>query len=296
MQLVLLGPPGVGKGTQGRRLAADRGWALISTGDMLRDAIAKRTPLGLEAQKLMDQGLLVPDPVMIGLVRERTLEPDARDALKDTVVPTLTWIPPGYPGYKEGETRFGYDPEKGKAALAEAGFPNGEGLPEIKYTYSSSNPANQARAEYLVQMYQQSLGINLVLDPVEATTLTSMRKSVETHPNVIGGWCADYPDPQNWLSIFWHSRSEFSQSIGYKNAEVDKLIDQADIEIDPEKRMELYDQAQKLVVDDTPYIIRSTSKGSFVVKPYVKGLDITPQDSNTYPGMTTALLNVTIEK
>lgn len=79
MQVVLLGPPGVGKGTQGRRLAADRGWALISTGDMLRDAIAKRTALGLEARKLMDQGLLVPDPVMIGLVRERTLEPDARE-------------------------------------------------------------------------------------------------------------------------------------------------------------------------------------------------------------------------
>ena len=78
MQLVLLGPPGVGKGTQGRRLASDRGWALISTGDMLRDAIAKQTPLGLAARKLMDQGLLVPDDVMIGLVRERTLEPDAR--------------------------------------------------------------------------------------------------------------------------------------------------------------------------------------------------------------------------
>jgi len=77
VQVVLLGPPGVGKGTQGRRLASDRGWALISTGDMLRDAIAKRTPLGLEAGKLMDQGFLVPDPVMIGLVRERTLERDA---------------------------------------------------------------------------------------------------------------------------------------------------------------------------------------------------------------------------
>ena len=77
MQVALLGPPGVGKGTQGRRLASDRGWALISTGDMLRDAIAKRTPLGKEAQQLIDQGLLVPDPVMIGLVRERTLERDA---------------------------------------------------------------------------------------------------------------------------------------------------------------------------------------------------------------------------
>ena len=78
MRLVLLGPPGVGKGTQGRRLAGDRGWALISTGDMLRDAIAKQTPLGMAAKLLMDQGLLVPDDVMIGLVRERTLEPDAR--------------------------------------------------------------------------------------------------------------------------------------------------------------------------------------------------------------------------
>ena len=78
MQVVLLGPPGVGKGTQGRRLASEQGWALISTGDMLRDAIARRTPLGVEAQKLIDHGLLVPDPVMIGLVRERTLEPDAR--------------------------------------------------------------------------------------------------------------------------------------------------------------------------------------------------------------------------
>jgi adenylate kinase len=78
MQVVLLGPPGVGKGTQGRRLASDRGWALISTGDMLRDAIAKHTPLGMQARQLIDQGLLVPDPVMIGLVRERTLEPDAR--------------------------------------------------------------------------------------------------------------------------------------------------------------------------------------------------------------------------
>jgi len=79
MHVVLLGPPGVGKGTQGRRLASDRGWALISTGDMLRDAIAKRSPLGMEARLLMDQGMLVPDPVMIGLVRERTLETDAQE-------------------------------------------------------------------------------------------------------------------------------------------------------------------------------------------------------------------------
>ncbi len=77
MLWVLLGPPGVGKGTQGRRLATGRGWALVSTGDMLRDAVAKQTPLGLEAKQLMDGGRLVSDDVIVGLVRERTLEPDA---------------------------------------------------------------------------------------------------------------------------------------------------------------------------------------------------------------------------
>ena len=78
MRIVLLGPPGVGKGTQGRRLAAERGWALIATGEMLRDAVARRTPVGLEVQREIDQGSLVPDAVMIDLVRERSARPDAR--------------------------------------------------------------------------------------------------------------------------------------------------------------------------------------------------------------------------
>ncbi len=77
MRIVLLGPPGVGKGTQGRRLAGERGWPLISTGEILRDAVARRTPLGLQARQQVDAGLLVSDDVMIGLVRERTGEGDA---------------------------------------------------------------------------------------------------------------------------------------------------------------------------------------------------------------------------
>ncbi len=79
MRIVLLGPPGVGKGTQGRRLATERGRALISTGDMLRDAVAKKTPLGLQAKQLMDEGKLVSDELIVGLVRERSLESDAKD-------------------------------------------------------------------------------------------------------------------------------------------------------------------------------------------------------------------------
>jgi oligopeptide transport system substrate-binding protein len=220
-----------------------------------------------------------------------------RDALKGTEIPTLTWIPTGYPGYDASEDRFAYDPEKAKALLAEAGFPNGEGLPEIKVTYSSSNPANQARAEYTVQIFQTSLGVTLIPDPVEATTLTNLQKSPETFPQMIngGGWCADYPDPQNWLSIYWHTNSNFAQRIGYSNADADALMDQADVETDPAKRADLYAQAQDMIVGDVGRVMRSNNLNTYMVKPYVKGLDFTPQDS-TFPGQETGLFNVTIER
>ncbi len=71
MNLIFFGPPGGGKGTQARLLQARRGFVQISTGDILREAIAAGTPLGREAQRYMDQGELVPDVVMIGIVEER---------------------------------------------------------------------------------------------------------------------------------------------------------------------------------------------------------------------------------
>jgi len=70
MVVVLLGSPGVGKGTQGVRLSRALDWAHVSTGDLLRAALREGTPLGLEARKYMDAGDLVPDDVIIGLVRE----------------------------------------------------------------------------------------------------------------------------------------------------------------------------------------------------------------------------------
>ncbi|HNP71921.1 MAG TPA: ABC transporter substrate-binding protein, partial [Kouleothrix sp.] len=219
-----------------------------------------------------------------------------RDALKDTEIPTLTWIPPGYPGYDKAENRFGYDPAKAKAALAEAGFADGKGLPELKWAYSSSNPANQARIEYIAQMYQKSLGITIVPEPVEGTTLTALRKSNETYPMITtAGWCADYPDQQNWLSVYWHSSTNFAKNTGYKNAEIDKLLEQADVETDPAKRTQLYDQAQKLVIGDLGQIMRGVTKNTYLIKPYVKGLDFTPQDSD-WSGQITSMFGVSIEK
>jgi adenylate kinase len=78
LNVVMLGPPGAGKGTQAKALAAARGIPHISTGDMLREAIAAGTPIGLRAKTVIASGQLVSDEIVVGVVRERLAKPDAQ--------------------------------------------------------------------------------------------------------------------------------------------------------------------------------------------------------------------------
>jgi adenylate kinase len=77
--VILLGGPGAGKGTQAARIVADYQLPHVSTGEMLREAVARGTEMGREAQKFMESGHLVPDEVVIGVVRDRLAEPDAAE-------------------------------------------------------------------------------------------------------------------------------------------------------------------------------------------------------------------------
>ena len=78
MRLILLGPPGAGKGTQAQRLAKTHNIPQLSTGDMLRAAAAAGTPIGLKAKAVMDSGALVSDDIVIDIIKDRIDEPDAK--------------------------------------------------------------------------------------------------------------------------------------------------------------------------------------------------------------------------
>jgi oligopeptide transport system substrate-binding protein len=203
--------------------------------------------------------------------------------------PTWTWIPPGYPGYN-AESPLKYDPEGAKAALAAASEPfnsaeklNAMGL---KLTYSST-PRNQQRSEWLAANYKANLGVDLALDPVEPTTMTALTKDPNTFPLLSRqGWCADYPDPQNWLSVYWRSDTTFAQRSGFNNPDFDALVNQADVETDPAKRADLYKQAQDLLLSDIPAGFGYNPINHYLVKPWVTGYQVTPQDG-TYPGDVT---------
>ncbi len=215
------------------------------------------------------------------------------DVLKGLGSPTLTWIPKGFPGYDAEENRWGYDPAAAKQAIADSSYGSVENLPEITATFSDT-PRNRTRNEWLAANYKDVLGVDIKLNPVEATTYTALTKDITTAPQMyILGWCADYPDPQNWLSVYWKTGG-FGERIGYSNPDLDALLTQADKELDTTKRMQLYADAQKLLTDGAPVAFFWNNVNTYLVKPYVKGVTTTPMDSG-WSGIYAAI-DITIQK
>ena len=210
----------------------------------------------------------------------------ARDVDGNLSIATWTWIPPGYPGY-DPTSPLHYDVEAAKKALSEASEPfntadklNALGL---KLNFGDT-PRNRQRSEWIVANYKSALGVDIALDPVDPTTATALQKDPNTFPLMSrGGWCADYPDPQNWLSVYWRSDTTFAQRPGYSNPDFDALVNEADTTVDQAKRLELYKQAQQILLSDIPAAFGYNTLNHYLVKPWVSGYQTTPQDG-TFPG------------
>ncbi|MEA2511907.1 MAG: oligopeptide transport system substrate-binding protein [Thermomicrobiales bacterium] len=205
---------------------------------------------------------------------------------------TLSWIPEGVPGAIETDA-YAFDPEKAREALAQSSYGGPDNFPPVTFTYLTDDPAERPRAEWLAGQYRDILGVMIELEGLDSTTLASLAKEPETFPQLLWlGWGQDYPDPQNWLSIYWTCDTTlYARQSGYCNAQFDEIIARADQELHPETRIGLYEEAGRLLVADVPAVFVYNMANVFLVKPEVSGYVPTSADA-TWPGQWTSLLTV----
>ena len=190
---------------------------------------------------------------------------------------SLAFIPPGMPGYDEGDTFQKYDVAAAKSLLAGSKYANTDTLKTIKFTYRTS-ATNKTRVEWVQQQWKTNLGIDVALDPVDATTFSQLVKAAATTPQLfLLGWCADYPDQQDWLTTVFHSSSTVTRT-GYSNPQYDSLVKAADKEGDAKKRDDGYQQASRLLSQDAPVAFLYYSAKKTLIKPWVKGVKQTAMD------------------
>lgn len=192
--------------------------------------------------------------------------------------PAYSWVPPGMPGHDPnlGKDVHAFDPAKAKELLAQAGFAELGKLPPISFQYASST-ANQLRAEFFQGQIRDHLGIDVRLEPMESAAFSRAVNSGDFHVAFLG-WSADYPDPDNWLPDIFGTNGGTNRT-RYSNPKFDDLAGRAMAEPDTSKRLGLWTEAQRVVIEDTPIIPLIYRERLWLVKPTVKGLTTTAGDS-----------------
>ena len=158
--------------------------------------------------------------------------------------PATSWIPPGMLAHNP-KIGLPYNLNEARRLLAEAGFPEGKGLPPIVLGYNTQED-HKLVAEAIQAMWQKTLNVVVKIENQEWKVYL---KKLQTDPFVVhrAGWGADYPDPDNFMKLF--TANSGNNHGRWKNAQFDKLLDQAASESDSAKRTQLYDEAQKLLTE-----------------------------------------------
>ncbi len=188
------------------------------------------------------------------------------------------FIPPGFPGYDNTDTEQKYDVAAAKALFEKASPAAKAGLTGLKYTFSST-ATNKARAEWAQGQWKTNLGVTVELDPVQSTAYTALFKKGQDSPQLFFlGWCADFPDQQNWHSTVFATNGISSARTGYSSKAFDDLTKAADKEADAAKRDGLYNQAGKQLSKDASAAWIYYDQTKFLVKPWIKGITANPID------------------
>jgi oligopeptide transport system substrate-binding protein len=192
-------------------------------------------------------------------------------------IPAKGLYPPALPGYNLELQGLPYDPEGARKLLSESKYGGPEGLPPIVYTDSGIGNEAGSSVAAMAQMWEQNLGVTITIENLESNLYYDKVHAGEHGQIFEGGWCADYPDPENFADVLFHTDAQ-QNSGHYSNPELDAILDQARIETDVNKRIQLYQQAEQIIVNDAPALFIMHSVSYVVVKPYVQGYVVTPVD------------------
>jgi len=154
-----------------------------------------------------------------------------------------------------------------RALLVEAGFPGGRGLPALPIQVLNDNRQSKV-AEALQEMWSRELGIHITIEPYEQKTWLQNQQSM-THTMALLGWVADYPDPATFLGIFVTAGG--NNWTGWSNADYDRLINQAANTADSHARLEIFQQAEALLLNEAPAVPIVLHSNVFLVHPAVHG-------------------------
>ena len=201
----------------------------------------------------------------------------ATEVMEDLVVPAKGIIPPGFPSYNPDLRGYEFNPDKAKQLLAESKYGGDlENFPSVTISVAGNFGASVGLdLQAMLKTWQDVLGIDAEIQQTEwATFLQDVHK--KRFQMFTLTWSADYPDPQNFLDIMFHSQSD-NNWMNYNNREVDSLLEAARTEQDQAARFEQYNRIEQLIVDDAPWVpLWHSTESKVLIKPSVKGYHLVP--------------------
>lgn len=177
------------------------------------------------------------------------------------------FVPMGLPSFDTNAVKgYHYDPAAARRLLAEAGFPDGQGLPTIKLLTVA---IYADMANFIAKQLEES-GIRVQVEVIQKSLLLSMTSS-STAPFFRASWIADYPDAENYLSVFYSKNPAPPNYTRYNNPAFDALFEKAITETSDTARYRLYQQADQVVMNDAPVVPLWYDEVVHLVQPYVSG-------------------------
>ena len=200
----------------------------------------------------------------------------ATEVLSELLTPAYGILPPGFPGYNPELQGLTFDPELAKQLLAQSDYADPATRPRIVVTVPGRGGTIGLDLEVILQMWQQVLGIEVEIQQVEwATYLEDLNK--QKYQAYAGlGWSADYPDPQDFLDILFHTESGLNHG-AFSDLEIDAVLEEARVEPDAARRVALYRQAEEMIVQAAAWVpLWYQGERHVLIKPHVKDYRLTP--------------------